>query len=314
MSTSITIRQLYDALRERLDLEWVAGASGGEQTLRAAGDNASTALVDRLNPIQPARLPVLGAREMDFLDGLQGNSRAQALSGIFKSGIAALIVADARPVPDDLRHLAEESRIPALASPRSGDEAVSNLRHHLAHLFAEQVVLHGVFMEVMGIGVLITGDSSIGKSELALELVSRGHRLIADDAPEFSRIAPDVLNGTCPEMLRGFLEVRGLGLLNVRAMYGDGAIRRNKYLRLLVHLQPAGHRNLRDMDRLSPYRRMRRVLGVEVPEITLPVAPGRNLAVLVEAAVRGHVLYMNGYDSGRDFIERQRRFMERGRP
>jgi len=314
--STTTVRDLFAALQAHLGLAWAAGADGGGRVVRTPGDDAgsSASLVDRLNLIEPASVAVLGSRELHFLESLRSGSRADALERLLGSGVTALIVADARAVPEELRASAEAAGTPVLTSPRPAAEVVSGVRRHLAHLFSEQVILHGVFMEVMGIGVLITGDSSVGKSELALELVSRGHRLIADDAPEFSRIDADTLNGTCPEILRDFLEVRGLGLLNVRAMYGDGAIRRSKYLRLLVHLQPAGNRRLREMDRISPYRRMRRILGVEVPEITLPVATGRNLAVLVEAAVRSHVLYMNGYDAGRDFEERQRLLLERQTP
>jgi HPr kinase/phosphorylase len=163
-------------------------------------------------------------------------------------------------------------------------------------------------MEVMGTGVLITGPSSIGKSELALELLSRGHRLIADDATEFARRAPDILNGTCPEMLRDFLEVRGLGILNVRAMFGDSAIKRNRNLRLIVKLQEM--EEAEEMDRLHGSKRMHNIQEVEIPEITLPVGPGRNLAVLLEAAVRNHILNTKGYDASQAFIERQKRRLE----
>ena len=164
----------------------------------------------------------------------------------------------------------------------------------------------------MGTGVLITGDSSIGKSELALELLTRGHRLIADDATEFSRIAPDTLNGTCPEMLRDFLEVRGLGILNVRAMFGDSAIKQSRNLRLIIVLQ-----DLEDavkIDRLHGSRQIRVIQDVEIPEVTLPVGPGRNLAVLLEAAVRNHILISKGYDASEAFIERQKLRLEQHRP
>jgi HPr kinase/phosphorylase len=120
---------------------------------------------------------------------------------------------------------------------RRGHELLNHLQYHLARRLAPRVTLHGVFMEVYSIGVLITGESGSGKSELALELITRGHRLVADDAPEFTQIAPDVLDGTCPEMLQDLLEVRGLGVLNIREMFGDTAVKRNKYLRLIVHLE-----------------------------------------------------------------------------
>jgi len=161
----------------------------------------------------------------------------------------------------------------------------------------------------MGTGVLITGESSIGKSELALELLTRGHRLIADDAPEFARVAPDTLIGTCPEMLREFLEVRGLGILNVRAMFGASAIKQSRNLRLIIRLQDMDEAV--KMDRLHGSRMLRNIQDVDIPEVTLPVGPGRNLSVLVEAAVRNHILISKGYDASEAFIERQKKRLEK---
>ena len=178
------------------------------------------------------------------------------------------------------------------------------MQHYLTNYFADKITLHGVFMEVMGTGVLITGDSSIGKSELALELITRGHRLIADDATEFSRVSPDTLLGSCPEMLRDFLEVRGLGILNIRAMFGSRAIKQHRNLRLIIVLQQLA--DATKMDRLHGSK----IQEVNIPEITLPVWPGRNLAVLLEAAVRNHILNTKGYDASKAFIDRQKRRLE----
>jgi HPr kinase/phosphorylase len=174
------------------------------------------------------------------------------------------------------------------------------------------VTLHGVLMEVYSIGVLITGESGSGKSELALELITRGHRLVADDAPEFIQIAPDVIDGNCPEMLQDLLEVRGLGILNVREMFGHTAVKPSKYLRLVVHLQPPSGNGFEDpMTRLTGDVGYREILDVRVPQITIPVAPGRNIAVLVEAAVRSHMLKSKGFDPAQTFIDRQAHQMRR---
>jgi HPr kinase/phosphorylase len=159
---------------------------------------------------------------------------------------------------------------------------------------------------VFSIGVLITGEAGSGKSELALELISRGHRLVADDATEFTLIAPDVIDGTCPELLQDLLEVRGLGVLNVREMFGHMSVKTSKYLRLVVHLKP-----LRDGEEADALTRLtgdighRPILDVQVPMITIPVASGRNIAVLVEAAVRSHALKSKGIDPAQTFIDRQ---------
>ena len=161
-------------------------------------------------------------------------------------------------------------------------------------------------MEVNSIGVLITGESGTGKSELALELITRGHRLVADDAPEFTLIAPDVIDGTCPEMLRDLLEVRGLGVLNVREMFGHTAVKPSKYLRLIVHLQPMTQNGADDaMKRLYGDVGYREVLDVPIPQIVIPVASGRNIAVLAEAAVRSHMLKSKGLDPAQTFVDRQ---------
>jgi HPr kinase/phosphorylase len=165
-------------------------------------------------------------------------------------------------------------------------------------------------MEVMAIGVLITGSSGIGKSELALELISRGHRLIADDAPQFSKIAPDIINGTCPKSLQDFLEVRGLGILNVRELFGDSAIKKNKYLKLIVQLQPMDMKNHSLIDRLEGSYNTRNLLDMNIPEITLPVAPGRNLAVMMECAARNHILRDDGYNATEIFAKRQEKLIK----
>jgi HPr kinase/phosphorylase len=147
----------------------------------------------------------------------------------------------------------------------------------------------------------------VGKSELALDLITRGHRLIADDAPRFARTAPEVLEGTCPEPLRDFLEVRGLGILNIRAMFGEGAVVHRKTLNLIIDLKPLDQSELSRIDRLTGSLSASTILGVTVPRITMPVAPGRNLGVIVEAAVRHQILRIRGYDAGVDFIDRQAR-------
>jgi HPr kinase/phosphorylase len=164
---------------------------------------------------------------------------------------------------------------------------------------------------VLEIGVLITGDSSIGKSELALELISRGHGLVADDVVELQQIGPETIQGRCPPLLRDFLEVRGLGVLNIKSIFGETAIRPRKVLRLMVHLEMPVN-GMEPRDRLATRSGTQDILGVEIPTVTLAVAPGRNLAVLVEAAVRNHILITRGVDSTRDFIERQARALRAG--
>jgi HPr kinase/phosphorylase len=170
------------------------------------------------------------------------------------------------------------------------------------------MMLHGVFLEVSGLGVLITGDPSVGKSELALELISRGHRLVADDAVEIFAVAPDTVEGRCPSLLQDFMEVRGLGVINIRHLFGETAVKLKKNLKLIIHLTPAEHWH--EVDRLDMRAEVRLLLGVEIPEVRIPVAVGRNLAVLVEVAVRNHILRLRGNNSAAEFAQRQREAME----
>lgn len=311
MSIRLSVDALYDALRDKLALTWVAGRDGAKRELRLARNQPATALAGHLNFIHPTRLTILGGTEMRFLRGLDANSRDAAMQRLFSKRTGAVIVADAQPVSATLKAHADASVTPLLRTRMPSLDLLGTLQYYLTQLLAEKATLHGVFMEVMGIGVLITGASGVGKSELALELLSRGHRLIADDAPEFARIAPDIVSGTCPKALRDFLEVRGLGLLNVRALFGDSAIKSSKYLRLIVHLEPMTEARLRRLDRLQGSRHMYKVLGMDVPRITLPVAPGRSLAVLIETAARSHIAFLKGYDASEHFMTNQQSLIDR---
>jgi HPr kinase/phosphorylase len=312
----ITSRELFDQVQERLGLRWIAGQQG-EQRVLESGEHLSRrpSMVGYLNTIYPNKVQILGAPEIEYLDALESRQRWETLAKITDSRSLALILTKDQTCPTDLRDAANESGTPLWVSPRRGHELLTYLQYHLARSLAGRTTLHGVFMEVYSIGVLLTGESGSGKSELALELVSRGHRLVADDAPEFTQIAPDVVDGTCPELLQDLLEVRGLGILNVRAMFGDTAVKLNKYLRLIVNLERQDPQlDPKPIDRLYGDIGRRRVLELDVPEITLPVAPGRNLAVMVEAAVRSHILKSKGMDPAQTFIDRQAHQMRRQSP
>ncbi len=187
---------------------------------------------------------------------------------------------------------------------------INVLRPYMQQELGEVTTLHGVMLDVLEIGVLITGDSSIGKSELALELISRGHGLVADDVVELQQIGPETIQGRCPPMLRDFLEVRGLGVLNIRSIFGETAVRPRKVLRLVVNLDAPENAH-EPRNRLATRSGTLDILGVEIPSVTLAVLPGRNLAVLVEAAVRNHILLTRGIDSTREFIARQEAAMSR---
>lgn len=316
MQATISARQLFDQLQEKLGLRWIAGQRGESRKLESGGMLARRpSLVGYLNTIYPNRVQIIGTDELAYLDGLEPRQRWETLAKITNANPLALVLTKDQACPPDLRDAAGETDTPLWVSPRRGHDLLTYLQYHLARALAPRATLHGVFMEVYSIGVLLTGDSGVGKSELALELITRGHRLVADDAPEFTQIAPDVIDGTCPELLQDMLEVRGLGILDISEMFGDTAVKRNKYLRLIVHLERQDPQtDPKPVDRLYGDVGHRRVLELDIPLITLPVAAGRNLAVLVEAAVRSHILKGKGIDAAQTFIDRQAHQMRRHRP
>jgi len=312
MEQALTVKRLIDELSDGLGLHWLAGAAAADHLLSRddSGGNRPN-LIGPLNLISSNRIQVLGAAELESLGKYSLAPDAEAMKQLFQSDCNVIIMAEDQSPPPIFIRLAGEYQVALLGSDALSHDIINTLRHRLTQFLTKMVIIHGVLMDVLGMGVLITGHSSVGKSELALELLSRGHTLIADDAPEFRNIAPDTIEGRCPEMLQDFLEVRGLGVLNIRQMYGHASTRRRKILKFIVHLSAMDYDELANtVDRLDGRKRLVNVLGVDVPERTIPVAPGRNLAVLVEAAVRSHMLACNGYDPVADLSAKQKSTME----
>lgn len=307
MTAILTANDLFNAQQLPLKLKWLAGHAGKERLLEgAAAKFPGMALVGHLNFVHPNRVQVIGSAEIEYLKKLGTEGRKKAIHELFACETSAVvIVANGDEADADMLRESDAMRLPLFSSPMPSPRVIDDLQYHLTRALAARVVMHGVFMEVLSIGVFLTGDSGIGKSELALELLSRGHRLIADDAVEFCRIGPNVLEGYCPDMLCDFLEVRGLGILNVRAMFGQTAVRREKSLHLILRLEELGSQRPSNIDRLQAEQKTRTVLGMDVPEVVLFVAPGRNLAVLVEAAARNHILRLRGINPLEEFMKKQ---------
>ena len=306
MTDKVTASVLFETHKIRLQLQWVAGHEGKNRELRPdENQNTHTALIGHLNAIHPNQIQVLGTWELQYLASLGKNSHNDLIKLLFDNEPAAIIIADDLSIPKQFTKQSEKTNTPLFSSSINSQKLINRIQYDLNSRLAESSILHGVFMEVHGLGVLLSGDSGIGKSELALDLINRGHRLIADDAPEFARVGPDTVRGTCPEVLRGFLEVRGLGIINIREMYGDSTIKPSKNLRLIVKLQLMDEEKIHQMDRLTGSYSRFSLLDVEMPEVIIPVAPGRSLAVLVEAAVRQHIQLITGYNAGEDFIKKQ---------
>ena len=309
----VSVEKLFDDNRERLGLIWLANRQGGSRML--IGENAlkpTIGQVGHMNFIHPFRIQLIGAAEAAYVRGLPADELQRLVTRLFTTELAAIVVANREEVPAQLVAACNANHIALFTSPQPSPHIVDVFRIYLARVLAESTTLHGVFLDVLEMGVLITGASAIGKSELALELISRGNGLIADDIVELYRISPDTIEGRCPDVLRDFLEVRGIGILNIRTIFGETAVRPRKLLRLIVNLEDHGNEAFSELDRLQVNATFQEVLAVPIRKVTIPVAAGRNLAVLVEAAVRNFVLNQRGIDSTKEFIERQQKLMEDG--
>jgi HPr kinase/phosphorylase len=303
----VNVAQLHDDQRATLSLAWIAGRDGGGAVRREAA--ASAALIGHLNLTHPNSVQVIGAYEASMLSG---PGRVDFAEALFRAGPAAVILADGvGPTPELVEH-ADRTHTPLFTSPQPAARVIETLARYLSKALADITERHGVFMDVLGLGVLITGESGVGKSELGLELISRGHGLVADDVVDISRIAVNTLEGRSPALLRDFLEVRGLGLLNIRTIFGETAIRPRMRLRLIAHLERPSPAVRETVQRLPLAELSEEILGVTIRKVIIPVAAGRNLAVLLEAAIRNHILQLRGIDSTAEFMARQKAAMERG--
>ena len=307
---SISVRRLYQDNQSKLKLAWAAGTAGIDNRIGIEADKPLLALVGHLNFIHPNQVQVLGVAEVDYLNRLDSNEAPASFAELFDFNIPVVIVANDLPIPHMLRDYCRLNDVPLLTSKLESPHLMDVLRIYLQRNLAVSTVKHGVFLDVFEVGVLITGQSGLGKSELALELISRGHSLVADDAVEFHRTGPEMLEGRCPPMLRDFLEVRGLGVLNVRYIFGETSIRPKKLLQLIINLVPADDEYMKSLDRLSIRTEPESILNVNIRSVMLPVAIGRNLAVLVEAAVRNYILQLRGKDSTKEFLERHQTMLK----
>lgn len=307
--SQVNIRQLFTDKQERLGLSWVGGAEGADRVLDSETVSASNrGWIGHMNLIHPNWVQVLSNVELDYLHSLTPADLSTALTQLELGNPLCLIVAGDTEIPKGLLDFANRTRTPLFRSPMNSVQLMWMIRHYIVKGLADATTRHGVFLDALGVGVMITGDSGVGKSELALELISRGSGLVADDVTELYRISPETLEGRCPDLLRDFLEVRGLGMLNIRTMFGETAVRRKKSLKLIVHLYRPPHDDLSKLERL-PASSFEDILGVRISKVEIPVMAGRNLAVLVEAAARNFVLQQRGIDSMQEFIARQERLL-----
>ncbi len=311
-SVIISAEALFQEHRDALQWEWVAGHGHPERRFdESAVRNARSAadLVGYLNYIHPYRVQLVGRREVAYLNQSPPEVLERRIQRIVTLEPPVLIVADGELPPDRLVALCDRADIPLFVTGESAGHVIDVVRAYLGQRFAERTTRHGVFMDILGVGVLITGESGLGKSELGLELISRGHGLVADDAVDLYRVSQTALEGRCPELLANLLEVRGIGLLDIKAIFGETAVRRKMRLKLIVHLVRKETME-REFERLPHEPLSDEILDVPVRKTVIAVEAGRNLAVLVEAAVRNTILQLRGIDTYREFLERHARAMQ----
>jgi len=264
-----------------------------------------------LNPLRSIPVQLVDKVAVEWLYRL-GDSELRK-SPCFDSGrsLATIMCDNLEPNPN-IRDICQHNDIALLRTSLCSNDVLDFMQTHIPRMLSPRCNKHGVFLAVMNTGVLITGASGIGKSEVALDLVQRGHQLIADDAVEIFRREGAELVGECPDTLKGYIEIRGLGIINIEKMFGPASVLDSYRLQLIINLKDATNEEIRDLDRLQPSMNQFELFGVEVPCLNMLVEPGRNLAVLVEAATRDHLLRMSGVDSSLEFINQHRKVMQAG--
>ncbi|MDP9729200.1 HPr(Ser) kinase/phosphatase [Alicyclobacillus tolerans] len=299
MERGITVQELVDSL----GMHVFTPDANLQRVIRTVDINRpGLALAGYLRYHPAERVQLLGRTELSFLQGM--NPREQALR-VFAfcayEETPCVIISRSEMPPDPLLEEALRRELPILGTQMVTTRAAATLSNFLEERLAPETLVHGVLVDVYGIGILITGSSGIGKSETALELIKRGHRLVADDAVLIRQISDDTLLGSPPTLLQHLLEIRGLGVLNAMTLFGAGAVRTHKKLVMVIHLE-AWQEN-KAYDRLGIDHHTMRILDVEVPLVTIPVRPGRNLAVIVEVAAMNFRLKGMGYDAAKAFTE-----------
>jgi HPr kinase/phosphorylase len=305
MNRSITVQGLLKSRAEAIGLpfELLGGRDGLERTISSPHiQKTGLALAGFDAYLQPARILVFGESEIRYLESLDVANRLNVLAAAFSHDIPCVLITGGWEPPVELLAASDRYQVPLLRTTVSTPVSIAKIEYLLDDELAERQVIHGVLMDMLGLGVLLIGESGIGKSECALDLVVRGHRLVADDTVEIRRRGETTLIGTCPELTRHHMEIRGLGLINVRDLFGVAAIRNAKRIELVVQLERWDPD--RDYERLGLDEMRYEILGLKVPLISMPVAPGRSLGVLVEVAARNQLLRTRGLNAARDLATR----------
>jgi HPr kinase/phosphorylase len=293
-------------------LDVVAGEAGLERLITIPyPQKTGLALAGFDASLQPGRMLVFGESELRYLSALETPARVETIERVLAHGVPCIVISKQQSAPQELIAQADRLHVPIMRTSLPTPQTIAKLTSLLDDRLAPRANFHGVLLDILGLGVLITGESGIGKSECALELIGRGHRLVADDAVEVRRRAESVVIGTCPALTRHHMEIRGIGLINVKDLFGVSSTRRSKRVELVVQFERWDE--TREYERLGLDETFFDVLGVPISTVQMPVAPGRNLAILVEVAVRNHLLRSRGQHAARRLADRLDRQL-RGEP
>jgi HPr kinase/phosphorylase len=299
-----------------LDLELLAGGAGLDRRITSPYvQKTGLALAGFDEYLRPGRILVFGHSEVRYLESLPPGGRAESIRKVCTHEVPGVMITGGLRVPGEVIVEAEQAKVPVLRTQLPTPNAIAKLTAILEDSFVVRELVHGVLLDILGLGVMIVGESGIGKSECALDLIVRGHRLVADDTVEIRKRAETVLLGTCPELTRHHMEIRGLGVINIQHLFGIASTRTSKRVEMVVQLERWEPQ--RDYDRLGLSEPRYTILGIPVPLIEMPVAPGRNLAILVEIAARNQLLRARGHHAARklaDRLERQLQPQGQGRP
>jgi HPr kinase/phosphorylase len=297
---------IADFVRERcgsgLELSVLAGAAGLSNVIESGRiQKLSLALTGFTRQIRPGRLQIIGETEILYCEGMGADQRREVFRAACRVPVCAFLVTKGLRPPEELLAEAEAHGVPVLWCAERSSLVIDTVQRYLEDRLAPRMRIHGTLLEIFGVGVLIRGDSGIGKSECALEMIQRGHRLVADDVVEVRQISTQLLVGACTEPVRHHLEVRGIGIINIADLFGVAAVRNRKRIELVVRLREWEEGG--DYDRLGLEDRRETIVGVAIPCVDLPVASGRNLAILIEVAARLFMLKQRGYHPARALVD-----------
>lgn len=301
---------LLKELAEHLKLEIIFRSADFDTVCLSVADvsRPGLQLAGYLDHFEPLRLQVMGNAEVGYLSGLSAEERLTSYDRIFAHRFPGMIVARGLPIDDECLETAKKHDVSVLRSTNPTGVVINSVIDYLQVALAPSITRHGVLMEVYGEGLLLIGESGIGKSEAAVELLKRGHRLIADDAVDIRKVSDDTLVGTAPELIRNYVELRGIGIINVAKLFGMGAVRGENNIDLVVNVVPWNTQEV--YDRLGLEDQYMEILGVKIPMNTIPITPGRNLAVILEVAAMNNRQRKMGYNPALEFTQQIDRHFE----